>query len=205
MQETVSHFSLRVETCLQKLLTEVTVSISKKSELVGRLAAMEDLALHTLTMGLHPRIANLVRSRDPKNLNEAINCAISEEKIQQFSFRNNTNKFKPNESLSKRSDFNNRVQQRPNNNNNQGTSYSRESPFCRYCKKYGHVLEQCKLRDYNNKRFSNGSQPFTPFQPSTSTSKPVPYKSTPRVNFAEINQEEESRDEVDEPIENLNC
>ncbi|CAH2090022.1 unnamed protein product [Euphydryas editha] len=186
--EPVSQFSLRVETCLQKLLTEVTVSNSKKMELAGRLAAMEDLALHTFTLGLHPRISNLVRCRDPKNLNDAINCAISEEKIQQFSFRNNF-KQKSNETIPKRNDFNNKPQSKYNyNNDNQyAPSSSKEAPFCRYCKKTGHTLENCRLRDYNNKKYSNGPKTFTPYQ---STSKPNNYKPGPRINFAENDEVE---------------
>nr|UZO32014.1 ORFa [Heliothis subflexa] len=204
IQENVSQFSLRVETCLQKLLTEVTVSNSKKSELTGRLATMEDLALHTFTLGLHPRIANLVRSRDPKNLNDAINYAISEEKIQQSIFRNNTNKLKPVEPTPRRNDFNNRTQQKSTYYNAQRAPFLKDSPFCRYCKKFGHVIEQCQLREYNNKRFADRIQPFTPSQPSPSTSRSLPFKDKYRVNFTETNEEEESRDEVDEPTENLN-
>lgn len=199
-QETVSQFSLRVETCLQKLLTEVTVSNSKKTELSGRIAAMEDLAQHTFILGLMPRIANIVRSRDYKTLNDAINAAISEEKIQQFSYRNNLNRQKSTEPFTRRNELNNRPQlrmQTSGNNNSQPSTSYKDSPFCRYCKKTGHVLEDCKLREYNNKRFSNGPQPFTPLQPSTSNFKQTNFKPRPRVNFTD-NCEDEGVDEVDE-------
>lgn len=202
-QETVSQFSLRVETCLQKLLTEVTVSNSRKMELAGRLAAMEDLALHTFTLGLHPRISSFVRCRDPRNLNDAINCAISEEKIQQFSFRNNF-KQKSNEQSPKRNDFHIRTQPRPNTDNQRfSPSSSREPPYCRYCKKIGHVLENCRLRDYNNKRNSNGAQTFSPYQ---SNSRPHYDKQPPRVHYAENAEPEagEGEDEVDNTDEGLN-
>lgn len=200
-QETVSQFSLRVETCLQKLLTEVTVSNTKKMELAGRLAAMEDLALHTFTLGLHPRISNVVRCRDPKNLNDAINCAISEEKIQQFSYRNNF-KQKPTEPIHKRNDFTTKTQPKPNYNsyNQHASSSSKDPPYCRYCKKMGHVLENCRLREYNNKKYSNGPQTFTPYQPTT---KPISYKPNPRVNYAD-NVEAECIDEANNTPEGLN-
>lgn len=202
-QETVSQFSLRVETCLQKLLTEVTVSNSKKMELAGRLAAMEDLALHTFTLGLHPRISNFVRCRDPRNLNDAINCAISEEKIQQFTFRHNL-KQKPSEQPFKRNDFNFRNQSRTNiDNHRHPSSSSREPPYCRYCKKVGHVLENCRLRDYNNKKNFNGAQTFSPYQ---SNSRPNYDKQTPRVHYAQNDEAEmgEGEDEVDNTAECLN-
>lgn len=83
VSETVNQFSLRVETCLAKLLTEINISIptKKKGELSGRLAAMEDLALHTFTTGLNTNLSTIIRCRNPESLNEAINFAVAEEKI----------------------------------------------------------------------------------------------------------------------------
>ncbi|CAH2216089.1 jg18563, partial [Pararge aegeria aegeria] len=63
------------------LLTEISMNPTKKSEIPGRTAAMEDLALHHFLMGFHPRISNIVKCRSPRNLNEAIGFAISEEKF----------------------------------------------------------------------------------------------------------------------------
>lgn len=172
-QENVNQFSLRIETCLSQLLTEISISGHKKSEITGRVAAMEDLALHTFTMGLTPRIANIVRCRNPKNLNDAINYAISEEKLQQYSYkqslaakshRQNDPNFKSNKS----SNFNNNQFQRPT-----FQQPPSNDPFCRYCKKSGHILEKCQLREYNNKRFNNQNRSYpSSAQPSTSTFKP---------------------------------
>lgn len=58
-QENVSQYSLRVETCLSQLLTEISLSNTKAKELPGRTAAMEDLALHHFLMGLRPRVSNI--------------------------------------------------------------------------------------------------------------------------------------------------
>lgn len=198
-QESVSQFSLRVETCLQKLLTEVTVSNTKKGELSGRIAAMEDLALHTFVLGLIPRIAYIVRSRDYKTLNEAINAAISEEKIQQFTYRNHLNRSKPTETP-KRNEFLNKHKSETKvfiSSGNQPNTSAKDSPFCRYCKRTGHLLENCKLREFNNKRFSNGPQPFTPVQSSSSNS---PGR---RVNFTD-NCEEDGLIESDQCNDYLN-
>ncbi|CAK1542645.1 unnamed protein product [Leptosia nina] len=88
--ETVSQYALRIETCLSQLLTEISISHGHKSrEMVGRTAAMEELALHHFQMGLITRISNVVWCKSPKTLNEAVNIAISEEKIQQFLFKQN--------------------------------------------------------------------------------------------------------------------
>ncbi|KAJ0169979.1 hypothetical protein K1T71_008138 [Dendrolimus kikuchii] len=159
---------------------------------------MEDLALHHFLMGLHPRVSTIVRCRSPKNLNEAINFALSEEKIQQSFYKSTSSHVKPNQFVPNRNIVNKNYPRQVNNANyyNQNTSSSRNIPFCRYCKKAGHFLENCKLREFNNnKRNSGGFNPFTPIQPSTSTFKP-----NPRVNHIE----EESRDEVDNNNENLN-
>lgn len=43
--ENVSQYALWVETCLSQLLTEVSLSTTKKVEIPGRTAAMKDLAM----------------------------------------------------------------------------------------------------------------------------------------------------------------
>ena len=181
-QETVSQFHLRIETCLSQLLTEVTISNSKKSELSGRVAAMEDLALHTFNIGLQPRIANIVRCRDPKNLNEAVNYAISEEKIQQFTYKQNAlNKFNQNSDRRYSSNISNNKVQKP--------QFPSSLSVCRYCKKPGHNLENCKLREYNNnknKYFNQNAQPSHNFKPKT--------EFKPQINYL---NEEEGYDTVD--------
>lgn len=181
IQETVSEFALKVETALSKLLMEISLSDTKVKEVAGRVASMEDLALHHFLMGLLPRLSNIVRCRSPKNLNEAINLAISEERIQQTMYRknNNLNGSKPrpiiqnpnyNNNYSNNARQNqfmaNRGPQRPmaNSNNFQrpmstsnnfqpGPSGSGSAPICRYCKTPGHDISVCRKREYNNNRF----------------------------------------------------
>lgn len=198
-QENVNQYALRMETYLSQLLTEISLSTSKSKELPGRTAAMEDLALHHFLMGLQPRISNIVRCKTPKTLNEAINFAVSEERIQQTLYRRpqveqkssnnsiNNNKFRnnprPNTSSFQPSrpsmNFNpfHRVpsnSQRPFNNNN-------STLFCRYCKMNGHEISTCKKREYNNARAQDHQN-----------------RNSPRVNFVEPPNEEASYDEVDE-------
>lgn len=166
--ENVNQFALRVETCLSALLTEINNSGYKKEELVGRIAGMEDLALHTFLIGLHPRLSNIVRCRNPCNLNEAINLAVSEEKIQQILYKQNKvtppkNPFKPSP---------------------QSANHSRPPSFCRYCKKLGHTIDRCTLREENNKKY--GRTPFSPGQQNFHQNPRFP----PRVNH--ITSEPES-------------
>ncbi|CAF4949147.1 unnamed protein product [Pieris macdunnoughi] len=97
VNEPVSQFSLRVETSLFNLLTEISLGNYPQKEIPGRIASTEDLALHHFLMGLLPRLSNLVRARNPKSLNSAVNLAMSEEKIQnsQFAKRNKSKSASP--------------------------------------------------------------------------------------------------------------
>ncbi|CAG4983667.1 unnamed protein product [Parnassius apollo] len=159
--DSVNQFALRIETCLSQLLTEISLCNTKAKELPGRVAAMEDLALHHFLMGLHPRISNIVRCRSPKTLNEAINLAISEERIQQSLYKRpppeTRYEQKPKQNFIK--SFNSKptipqkYSQYPNMN-----QQSSPNAFCRYCKTAGHDIMACKKREYANNRFRVSSR-----------------------------------------------
>lgn len=202
--ETVTQFSLRIETCLSQLLTEISLTTIVKSEIPGRTSAMEDLALHHFLMGLHPRISNIVRCRCPKNLNEAINIAISEERIQLALYKKpalpnptaGPSRFQPRPShFQTRQQFGQfpsqqqpgnprfRPQQRsnaPNGDVQFRPHVNASNTVCRYCKFPGHTVENCRKREYNNRRFGN----------SQDQNRPIHH-----VRFDET--EEEGIDEID--------
>lgn len=164
--ESVSQFSLRIESCLSKLLTEITLSSNpkmKKAELAGKTGCMEDLALHTFLMGMTPNVSNVVRSKDPSNLNEAINYAISEEKIQNLQSKRNA----PN-TYSQPSTSRQQQPSRPRSTNeysfkphihNVNPGNQSDQIICRYCKNIGHTLFECRKREYNNNRFRTQQNP----------------------------------------------
>lgn len=195
-QDNVSQYALRMETYLSQLLTEISLSTSKAKELPGRTAAMEDLALHHFVMGLHPRISNIVRCKSPRTLNEAINFAISEERIQQTLYRrpqaeqksitnnNNNNRFKA--GSSRQNSYTSSYMPKSSNHTTQSSNV-----FCRYCKTPGHDISACKKREFNNNRFRN---------PQNQTS----YRPPPRVNYVEEPDVEDGHDEVDNPLDSLN-
>lgn len=154
--ETVSQYSLRVESCLAKLLTEINISIPtrKKDELAGRVAAMQDLALNVFTIGLQPHLSMIIRCRDPSTLNEAINLATAEEKIVGISVKYaGQSNFSSSEQRRQNASFS-----RPTFNFNNQSSRPNHNPFCRYCKTLGHSIEYCKKREYNNSRKFNYAQ-----------------------------------------------
>lgn len=176
--ENVTQYSLKVETCLSQLLTEISLSITKQKELSGRTAAMEDLALHHFLMGLHPRLSNIIRSRAPKTLNEAINLAVSEERIQ-LSLYKKTNSMEP-----KSNNGNNSGKRFPPskpNNFQQPQSYNNtQNPtglFCKYCKNPGHDIKDCKKREYYNSR-NRDQQQFRGY-----SGQVFPRSSPRRVNY----------------------
>lgn len=171
--ETVAEFALRVESCLTDLQSEIYNSNSLKKDLSGRIAMTEDLALHAFTLGLHPRLGNNVRCRNPKSLNDAINIALEEEKIQNLLFKSNAKAArckicgKSGHSESECSIKQKRIQarisyenqwpqpssSRPNSDSNQ------QHIFCRYCKAKGHDISQCRKRKYNNERRQTTNSP----------------------------------------------
>lgn len=195
--ESVNQFALRIETFLSQLLIEVSSSNTKQKELPGRSAAMEDLALHHFLMGLYPRLSNIVRCKSPKTLNEAINQAVSEERIQQTLYKRTQTESKPTNNNNNR--LNTRAgpsrgnfyapnQQRPALSQSQGST----SVFCRYCKIPGHDISACRKREFNNNRYRTQQNP--------STNQPA------RIHFLEQQPNETDeieQDEVDLPT-NLN-
>lgn len=202
--ENVNQFSLRVETCLSQLLTEISLSGTKVKEVSGRTAAMEDLALHHFIMGLNPRISSIIRCKSPKNLNEAINYAISEERIQQTIYKKNISTDKPQRNM-----LNYRNPGPSSSGPSQGqrpfNTFKPRPPFnnpptnqiCRYCKAPGHTIDNCRKREFNNNRAQNPNP-----RPSTS------YNPRPQIHYIEDDvTEDEGHDEVDliqDKAENLN-
>ncbi|PZC83506.1 hypothetical protein B5X24_HaOG207489 [Helicoverpa armigera] len=178
--ETVAQYALRVETCLTDLQSEIHNSNSLKKELAGRIAMTEDLALHTFCLGLHPNISNIVRCRDPRNLNAAISIATEEEKIYKYSVKSSCkvcNKMGHSESECRfrikqskipyptkqyynANKFRN-PHELPTRNPYEPSSSSSQPVICRYCKNIGHDISQCRKRQYNNSRFDRGNVRYT--------------------------------------------
>lgn len=165
--ESVAQFSLRLETCLTDMQTEIHNSETTKRDLSGRIAMTEDLALHTFIFGLNPNLSNMVRSRNPKTLNDAINTAIEEEKIQNFALKVSPRFIKnckycnkpghlESECLKKKRFSQSQPQAFSSSQSQQIVKTSQlDAIICRYCKKTGHDISQCYRRKYNNSRKNN--------------------------------------------------
>lgn len=168
--ESITQYSLRVETYLTRLQTDITHSTRDHSEIKGRIASTEDLALHTFLLGLPTNISTILRCRNPSSLQEAIDLACQEEKLQNY-IQSSKNEIKPRCRVcgrighSEKNCFQNRHQrpihvlnpsqsqpiihqQQPSSHNN----VNKQNIICRYCKNIGHDISQCKKRQYNNSR-----------------------------------------------------
>lgn len=88
--ESVSQYIFKIESCLKRLLTVIRQNNQTASELPGKIAAMNDLALHTYILGVSSPIGQIRRSRDIRDLNEAFVMALEEEKIKNYLKLNNT-------------------------------------------------------------------------------------------------------------------
>lgn len=190
--ETVNQFALRIESCLSKLLSEISISmpLKKKTELVGRVAAMQDLALHTFVVGLNPKLSTVVRCRDPETLNDAISFATSEEKIlasQRRSYPLPNNHY--NQTTTRTSQrqspayvSRNFIQHDFNGARNARPLPSAPPLICRYCKTQGHTIEVCQKREFNNNRYRIPQSPQFKGRPYQEYNKPGPS----RINNIEI-------------------
>lgn len=185
--ETVTQFSLRLESCLTRIQADIHYSCRDENQLEGRIAAMEDLALNTFIMGLNnANIATILRCRSPRDLNEAISHAVEEEKIQNLCrisqrtakscsichkqghsssecFRNRSRSDNPHShksyhmSNTPSSSFPAQGEGRhmsnyKNNYFNSYNNYQNNIKFCSYCKNRGHLIAECRKRQYFNDR-----------------------------------------------------
>lgn len=91
--ETIAQYSLRIETNLTRLQTDIAQSSHEQSEIIGRIASTEDLALHTFMLDLPSHIFTIVRCRNHSNSHEAVNLAIQEEKL--FNYIETSSSYHP--------------------------------------------------------------------------------------------------------------
>lgn len=187
--ESVVQFSLRIETCLTRILADIHFSCKEKGQLAGRIAAMEDLALNTFLMGLNPNISTIVRCRNPIKLNDAITCAIEEEKLHkltQITQRPPKIYNKYSYTPSEFSEYKNRPQfHKTYHAQNTSNNVFPNQPIinmkhCFYCKSIGHTIRECRKREYYNRRRNLDSTAAHPAHSNDSSRAP---NNSTRVHF----------------------
>lgn len=171
--EIITDYVQRIETCLKRILASIQSNCQKSSELEGRLAAMHDLALQIFVLYVTPSISTILRARSVETLNDAINIALEEERVQSLiksqprslpnkyckvcntKTHNTSDCFK----LKKNSNSNSNVHSFQNSNHNNQSNKSNDqsvnnnqfnAKFCKYCKNKGHLIDECFKRQKRN-------------------------------------------------------
>ncbi|CAG9093699.1 unnamed protein product [Plutella xylostella] len=186
--EDVTKYSLRIESILTRMQAESHYTCKDDKEIVGRIASNEELALKTFILGLHnPSISTVVRCRNPKSLDEAVQHAIEEEKL--YNSRPKANPYckspkqcslchKTGHTSSECFSRNRKPQQFHNSYNVTTNQNSLSGPKkCHYCKNLGHTIQECRKLQYRNRQNSN-----TQGQANT----PSPSSKSAHVKFCDV-------------------
>lgn len=170
--ESVSSFHERLDRLVTRIVN--TMTYKNPNEQSIKIETIKELALSRFIHHSIPDISRFLRSQNLSDTSEALSKAIAEEralKISNEEFRQKSRQplfctiCNRNGHASK-SCFKNKSHV-PHNNVllneplllNQGASrnpnihYSQK--FCRYCKKQGHVIQECRKREYANKKREN--------------------------------------------------
>lgn len=153
--ESVTEYFIRVDLCRNKILEKLTTEI-RDSSLEGRKITTEETALNVFINGLSSDIGVMLRTKNFQNLSDAGNFAVQEDKIRNMN-QARQNLFRG-YTPAKPSAYNTNIQQRqlrPNIQNTNGTSSRTFAPSqltCNYCKKQGHLIQDCRKRIFNNNK-----------------------------------------------------
>lgn len=176
LSESVLSFHDRIDKLTVRLLSSITYK--SRNEQLGKIDTIKELALSRFIHHSKPEISRFLRAQSFDDISEALSKAIEEERainISHQEFRTKPAKFcnfckksghdskncfrkQPNQSIN----FNqNRTRPGPSStsfpnnsssNNNYNNNQNFNPKFCNYCKNRGHIISECRKREYNNKR-----------------------------------------------------
>ncbi|KAL4153341.1 hypothetical protein QTP88_001174 [Uroleucon formosanum] len=165
--ETIQEYSSRVEKLLHELCN-VSTSKRTKTEAKAVHDYIKETTLTTYIEGLPDSIRNIIKSRNPSNLEDAMKVSLEEEKIflsnketrrlfQNKSNANSTNKYCKNCQKSNHNTNECRYANRSidtGQNNKQKNSNTKQET-CAYCKKSGHTIDKCYKKKGADERKNN--------------------------------------------------
>lgn len=181
--EDITSFMQKIETLQVKLMQNARTNTSDEKELEGKFANIKEMALQSFIINCLPNFGTILRSRDPQTLSDAYDIAIREEKIQKYvkqSYSKNNNNFKGNNKNNNFKSFRNNGNTQNNNNNNNNNSKSVfnrpnntnnnngfnkekfvfvQDKFCNYCKKNGHIIQDCRKLKQKEERQNSPNKP----------------------------------------------
>ena len=157
--EPVNKFTCRIESALKRCINSTNSSTSDQIKLAGKIEMLQEIALNRLVYFSSPNISQSLRMKEPKNLNEAITSALTEERINNMC--NNKRLYCSTCKTNTHNTINCRNQKRSVNvasstNIQKSSPNSKEIKCCKYCKKIGHNIEECRKRQFNNNRNQSG-------------------------------------------------
>lgn len=215
--EDVMQYSLRIESCLTRLQSDIQHSCEVDSELSGRIAAMEDLALNTFLLGLNTGFSHIVRCRNPKSLSDAISHAIEEEKLYKLTkmsnrsfikqcsicnksghvasecYKNKSTKHStPNFHHINNTNFHNKDKNNTNYQQNSNSNFD-SNKLCAYCKYRGHMIGECrKLKFKYNSNTRNDPRNPTLSSAQAPTSSNLPSNNRSNVHTVDFCNDSDS-------------
>lgn len=167
--ESVSQFYQRLEDLASRILGIVHATEPNEAQLKGRLLMVNEMTLNRFIYHTHPQVSQMLRYREFKQINEAFTAALAEEKALRLNSRNNNQskcaicgknhptqscyRNKQNTQQTRQVNFSTPSGSQPQPASN--TSNASNVNQCRYCKKFGHTIEQCRKRQFNNSKNNN--------------------------------------------------
>lgn len=175
--EPVISYANRIENLYVKIINSLDKDFSQEAK-KAVVQVLKNQTLHVFITGLNKEFSILVKSQKPDSLENAIAIALAEEQEQKSKFEiskfqnvNSSSKYCHNCHKLGHTTFNCRLNNYQNfksksehktvrhvqnfnhhnyhSNNNQNP---KSNKFCNYCKKPGHLIEECRKRAYNNNR-----------------------------------------------------
>lgn len=170
---------------IDKIITRIIGSLSfkEREEQSGKIETIKELGLSRFIHHSKPEISRFLRAQSFNNLSDALTKAIEEERaigISNSEFKQKNSKYCnfckrnghsnrecfKNKNNAQSINFNQRTQNQNNqyraNNGNHYTNSNTSSNFqvkiCNYCKNKGHLISECRKREYNNKRKESSTQ-----------------------------------------------
>ena len=152
--ESASEFATRVENILANLINCVTSGQSREActHYENLLRAQ---AMNVFIQGLSENFKIIVKARNPKTLEDAIELAVAEEReyeshieSQRFIRRESCTICGKSNHISKDCFKNKNKYKAPNLN----VLSLNETKVCKYCKNKGHLIEECRKRKFNEEK-----------------------------------------------------
>ena len=181
--ESVIEFTQRVEKAYSHLYRSTLAETTDKSEIKGKIAMVQKMALQAFNLGVLPQYGFILRARNPATFEEASVLVQNEEKIIsliRFSQNNNTEKIcntckksghnsincyknkNKNHHYESKFRYDNKIKNEPifQTYTNHDRNHQNSSKICNYCKKPGHLIADCYSLQ-NNKKKRNFNPKFT--------------------------------------------